>query len=53
MKSILDPTFKYVQSSKTDIRKTFERIKKEQTKNKPVPVVSKIRQLNNLKSKTN
>ena len=29
MKSILDPTFKYVPSVQTDIRKTFARIKRE------------------------
>jgi hypothetical protein len=30
MTSILDPSFKYVSSGKTNIRKTFERIRKEQ-----------------------
>jgi hypothetical protein len=30
MKSILDPSFKYVDSSRTDIRKTFARIRREQ-----------------------
>lgn len=30
MKSILDPTFKYVPSSKTNLAKTFDRIRKEQ-----------------------
>lgn len=30
MKHILDPSFKYVPASKTDIRKTFARIKREQ-----------------------
>lgn len=29
MKSLLDPTFRYVPSSKTDIRKTFARIRRE------------------------
>ena len=30
MKSILDPSFRYVPSHATDIRKTFERIRREQ-----------------------
>lgn len=29
MKSILDPTFRYTPSHKTDIRKTFDRIRRE------------------------
>jgi hypothetical protein len=29
MKSILDPSFKYTPSVNTDIRKTFERVRKE------------------------
>lgn len=29
MKSLLDPTFRYVHSSSTDIRKTFSRVRKE------------------------
>jgi len=29
MKSILDPTFKYTSSANTDIRKTFERVRRE------------------------
>ena len=29
MKSLLDPTFRYVPSSQTDIRKTFARIRRE------------------------
>ena len=29
MKSILDPTFHYVPSTQTDIRKTFSRIRRE------------------------
>jgi hypothetical protein len=30
MKSILDPTFRYTPSAKTDLRKTFARIRREQ-----------------------
>jgi hypothetical protein len=30
MKSILDPSFKYVDSAHTNLRKTFERIRREQ-----------------------
>jgi hypothetical protein len=30
MKSILEPSFKYRPSSQTDVRKTFERIRREQ-----------------------
>ena len=29
MKSILDPSFRYTSSSNTDLRKTFERIRRE------------------------
>ena len=29
MKSILDPSFKYVPSTQTDIRKTFARVRRE------------------------
>lgn len=37
MKSILDPTFRYVPSVETDLRKTFARIRREQ-RAKPKPV---------------
>ena len=30
MKSILDPSFRYVPSHATDVKKTFERIRREQ-----------------------
>ena len=30
MKTVFDPSFKYKRSSETDIRKTFERIRREQ-----------------------
>ena len=29
MKSLLDPTFRYVPSNETDIRKTFARVRRE------------------------
>ena len=39
MASILDPKFKYTSSTKTDIRKTFAKIRKEQAaKIEQVPV---------------
>ena len=33
MKSILDPTFRYVPSVQTDLRKTFARVRREQRTN--------------------
>lgn len=33
MKSILDRSFKYTPAAKTDIRKTFERIRRERESN--------------------
>jgi hypothetical protein len=30
LKSILDPAFRYIPSIETDVRKTFERIRREQ-----------------------
>ena len=30
MKSVFDPSFKYTPSFQTDVRKTFERIRREQ-----------------------
>jgi len=35
MKSILDPSFRYVPSAETDIRKTFNRIRRELAKARP------------------
>ena len=37
MKSLLDPTFKYVPSVETDIRKTFARVRREARRQPPVP----------------
>jgi len=34
MKSILDPTFHYVPSTQTDLRKTFSRVRRELAKAK-------------------
>ena len=40
MKSILDPTFKYTHSSKTDVRKTFARLRREaEAKKRELPAV--------------
>lgn len=33
MKSILDPSFKYVSAASTDIRKTFARVRREMQRN--------------------
>ena len=35
MKSILDPSFHYVPSAQTDLRKTFSRIRREMARAKP------------------
>jgi hypothetical protein len=35
VKSLLDPTFKYVPSAETDIRKTFARIRREARRSSP------------------
>lgn len=40
MKSILDPSFHYVPSASTDLRKTFARIRREQRNGKHVEVPS-------------
>jgi hypothetical protein len=36
VKSLLDPTFKYVPSVETDIRKTFARVRRETRRQSPV-----------------
>lgn len=46
MKSILDKDFKYVPATKTDIRKTFEKIRKEQKNLAKDQAVSKAQSFN-------
>lgn len=43
MKSILDRTFKYVPAAKTDVRKTFARIRREQREAEEAAKVSNIK----------
>jgi hypothetical protein len=44
MKSILDSSFKYTPSFRTDVRKTFDRIRQEREQVRPVvPVTQLIR----------
>ena len=45
-KSILDPEFKYVPSSKTNIKATFDRIRREQKKAATVQAVQEVREFN-------
>ena len=39
MKSILDPTFRYVPSAATDVRKTFARIRREMSRAQARPAI--------------
>jgi hypothetical protein len=39
MKRLLDPTFKYVPSGQTDIRKLFARVRRELQQAKPPPAI--------------
>lgn len=41
-KSILNPKFKYTSATKTDIKKTFKRIREEQAKAKQDQDVQKV-----------
>jgi hypothetical protein len=50
-KSILNPSFKYIHSSKTIVAKTFERIRKQQAKDKALQDVSSVRAFNNVITK--
>lgn len=47
MKSVFDPTFKYVRSTDTDIRKTFARVRAEMKKaaEKVTPLDDQRRQI--------
>ena len=47
-KSILNPAFKYTHSSKTNVAKTFERIRKQQAKDKQIQAISEVRAFNNV-----
>ena len=46
MKSILDPTFRYVPSTQTDLRKTFSRIRREMARasapSRPAAIPSRV-----------
>ena len=44
MKSILDPSFRYVPSHATDVRKTFDRIRREEAAaHRPVDTVVQMK----------
>lgn len=45
-KSILNPKFKYTSATKTDLKKTFKRIREEQAKARQDQDVSKIQCIN-------
>lgn len=48
MKSILDPTFRYVPSARTDIRKTFARLRRQQQHAQDIGVDPQIEQAANV-----
>jgi hypothetical protein len=50
-KSILNPNFKYIHSSKTNLAKTFERVRKQQAKDKEVQALQTVRSFNNVITK--
>jgi len=50
-KSILNPNFKYIHSSKTNLAKTFERVRKQQAKDKEVQALQTVRAFNNVITK--
>jgi hypothetical protein len=45
MKSILDPSFRYTPSAKTDLRKTFARIRREQRRAEVMQTEADAKQL--------
>ena len=47
-KSILDARFKYVSAGKTDLEKTFNRIRKEQAKAKEIQTLQEVRTFSNV-----
>lgn len=49
MKSLLDPSFKYVCANSTDIRKTFARIRREQEAAKVAAQASNVKQMKRAK----
>jgi hypothetical protein len=52
MKSILDPSFRYTSSLHTDVRKTFERIRRELQAQATKPIVQGERNRNLLALQT-
>lgn len=46
MKSILDPTFRYVPASKTDLKKTFARVRREMAAQAEAAKVSNVKPIN-------
>jgi hypothetical protein len=43
MKSILDPSFRYTNSTQTDLRRTFARIRREQRKQEQAACPSNVK----------
>jgi len=42
MKSILDPSFRYVPSFSTDLEKTFARIRRDIAARRPAPIATRV-----------